>query len=123
LNKSRGEKTFVVSVAIKAREIPQILTVEIGVDGHEFERLAEYEAQVDWLERVFWANISNSLAYYGFVSSGSAAHIKSLKQNKGKPMEKWQVEGGGLWDRRHKDIITIEAFEWKIEAVKYHKKK
>lgn len=122
LETQRTEKTFLLSIAIKAREIPQILTVVIDVDGHDFERLETYEDQADWLMRTFWADISSKLASYGFVSSGSAAHIKALRRNHGKPMDQWEVKDGGLWDRRHKDIITIEAFEWKIEAVKFHRK-
>jgi hypothetical protein len=123
LTKRRGEKKFVLELAIKARELPQPIQIAIDLDGFEFERINYEEEKFDWLMRTIWREISNTLAAFGFVTSGSANHIRALGINKGKPKEKWLTRDGEVWERRHKEIITIEVFEWKVDEVKFHKKK
>ena len=123
LGKRRGEKKFVLELAIKTKEIPQPILIAIDFDGYEYERQTDDEEKADWLMRVIWREISNTLAAFGFVTSGSANHIRSLGINKGKPQEKWLTKDGQAWERRHKEIVTIEVFEWKIDEVKFHKKK
>lgn len=123
LAKRRGEKKFVLELAIKTRELPQLIQIAIDLDGYEYERIRDDEEKFDWLNNTIWREISNTLAAFGYVTSGSANHIRSLGINRGKPMEKWLTRDGEVWSRRHKEIITIEIFEWKIDEVKFHKKK
>lgn len=103
-DKSKRLYSFAVPIARRDH-----LAVEIG-GIHNFVR------------QKFYAFMARQLQYDGFVSSGSANHIRHLPQNAGLPREEWtqdeNVKGVYKWRGNELDILRITHIEWKIEQTK-----
>lgn len=68
----------------------------------------------NFVRQKFYAFMARELAYLGYVTSGSDNHIRNLRENKGKARDKW-TKGGMEWEGRYKEVVRLEALEWKIE--------
>lgn len=81
---------------------PDHIAIELG-GMHNFVRLK------------FYAFLAKQLAFDGYVTSGSANHVRRLKENAGKDKEEW-TKGGIAWEGRHDtEQVQIKQIEWKIE--------
>lgn len=72
----------------------------------------------NFVRQKFYSFMARELAYTGYVSNGSANHIRSLAANKGKSRDKWVDKRGDLWAGRNKQQVEILTIEWKIEQAK-----
>ncbi len=65
----------------------------------------------------FYAFLARELAFDGYVTAGSANHVRRLKQNKGLPKSQWTQRDGEKWRSNENEIVRIERIEWKIEQM------
>ncbi len=71
----------------------------------------------NFIKKKFYAHLAQSLAFDGFVTTGSANHVRRLKENEGKEREEW-TKGGIAWHgREDTETVHISAIEWKIEQM------
>lgn len=72
---------------------------------------------VNWLRKKFYAAMANELRYEGYVSSGSANHIRHLNENYGVRKTNW-TQGDEPWRGQDLEVVKILTIEWKIEQSK-----
>lgn len=72
----------------------------------------------NFIRHKFYAFMARELAFDGFVTSGSANHMRRLKQNKGKTVSQWRQTDGEMWRGNESTIVKIINIEWKIEQIK-----
>lgn len=70
------------------------------------------------VRRQLYGHLSRQLSYYGYVSSGSANHIRSLPINRGKKRENWKTKTGERWQGAGKDTVRIISLDWQIQQAK-----
>lgn len=73
---------------------------------------------LNFVRKKFYAFMAKELAYDGFVSSGSANHIRRQNQNYGVTKGNWETKDGEAWRGQNSQIVHIETIEWKIEQIK-----
>lgn len=71
-----------------------------------------------WARHKFYSFLARELAFAGYVSNGSANHIRRLSDNSGKPRNQWKDKRGEPWSGRDKEQVEILKIEWKIEQAK-----
>lgn len=69
----------------------------------------------NFVRQKFYSFMARELAFAGYVSNGSANHIRRLGANRGKPRDKWKDRRGEPWTGRNKTQVEILTIEWKIE--------
>lgn len=69
----------------------------------------------NFVRKKFYAFMAKELAFDGFVSSGSANHIRRLSDNYGVKKGNWTTNDGDDWAGNDMEIVKIESIEWKIE--------
>lgn len=95
-------KVYNVEVPI---ERPDHITIKLG-------------GIINFVRKKFYAFMARELAYDGYVSSGSANHIRRLGENQGSDMEDWVDDTGESWRGNESEIVHIETFEWTIEQAR-----
>lgn len=119
IERQASHRTFLIVVNALI-ELPggrsQTITFELPIDrpDHIAIRLAGIK---NFVRQKFYAFMARELVYLGFVSSGSANHIRSLGGNAGKPRSKWRDRRGESWVGRNLTVTKILAIEWKIEQI------
>lgn len=73
---------------------------------------------VNFVKKKFYAFMAKDLAYDGYVSSGSANHIRRQNQNYGVTKKNWETKDGEAWRGQESEIVHIDSIEWKIEQIK-----
>lgn len=67
---------------------------------------------LNFLRQQFYAVFAQQLAYDGYVTSGSANHVRGLSENKGKEQDEW-TKNGLPWQGRHDtEFVKIKLIEW-----------
>lgn len=123
LNATRGQKRFNIKILIKLAGIDQPVQALIPIDKPDNVTI-DKGGEVNFVRKTLYAEMSDYLAKAGYVTSGSANHVRSLPFNQGKTPDKWTVnKQGKKWDRWNKEIVSVEVFEWIFEKVKYTKAK
>jgi hypothetical protein len=69
----------------------------------------------NFVRQKFYSFMARELAFAGYVSNGSANHIRKLAGNKGKDRRHWKDRRGELWAGRQKQVVEILTIEWRIE--------
>lgn len=72
----------------------------------------------NFVRQKFYAFMARELAFDGYVSSGSANHVRRLSDNAGLPPEDWTQDDGQQWRGNESEIVHIKSIEWKIEQAK-----
>lgn len=75
----------------------------------------------NFVRKKFYAFMAQYLAFHGYVTTGSANHIRNLKANKGKSPAQWVRGDGAKWGKHKLDVVRIKALEYRIERVKFTK--
>ena len=87
----------------------------------EFKRASMQRMGIRMTERyafsVLWSLLAQHLRSQGYVSSGSTAAVRGLRENRGKPKREWVTAGGDLWGKSHLQIAHLEKAEWVIEQL------
>lgn len=71
----------------------------------------------NFVRHKFYAFLARELAFDGFVTAGSANHVRRLKANKGKSRDQWTDNNGERWRGNEDEVVRIERIEWKIEQM------
>lgn len=95
--------------------------------------LREYDFQVQFQQRagqgigregyeeslylMCWKNIALLLREHRMVSAGSAAHIRSLRVNRGEAREDWMDGRNRPWDKKDFETIKIVRMEYRISRI------
>lgn len=79
---------------------------------HRAIKLAGVKA---FVERKFYAFLARELAFDGYVTAGSANHVRRLAENQYQDSEDWIQDDGEAWRGIGMDVVTIEEIEWQIE--------
>jgi site-specific recombinase XerC len=64
-----------------------------------------------------YAQLAQFLKAHGIVSSGSAAHIRSLKANRGQPRNAWVDKQGQPWEKAGMDQAKIVRLEYRLTRI------
>lgn len=73
----------------------------------------------NFMRKKFYAFMARELAFEGFVTSGSANHIRRLSDNEGEDdRQEWVNANGESWAGADLEIVRIQSIEWKIEQIK-----
>lgn len=120
LNKTRGQKRFNIKIMVKLTGIDQPVVALIPIDKPDSISVHK-GGIINFVKKKMWAHISSDLAAAGYVTAGSANHIRSRKWNKGLTREEWTVDGHNPWDRSEHEVVEVDVFEWIFEKNKYSK--
>lgn len=71
-----------------------------------------------WVRHKFYSFLARELAFAGYVTNGSANHIRRLKGNSKRTRGNWKDSRGELWSGRYKEQVELLKIEWKIEQAK-----
>ena len=94
-------------------------TYEFHVDiARQDHQSIEEGGLKNFVTQKFYAAFARQLAFDGFVTVGSANHIRGLADNKGVDKEEWVRKDGQPWDGADKDLVRIISMDWKIEQAK-----
>lgn len=66
----------------------------------------------------FYSFMAKQLSFMGYVSAGSANHIRSLSDNEGVDEGEWVDKNGQSWAGNDLEIARIISLEWRIEQSK-----
>jgi len=70
----------------------------------------------NFVRQKFYKFMAMQLSFHGFVTRGSANHIRRLTANQGLPKEEWINKQGDAWfGREDTETVRIQTIEWKIE--------
>lgn len=68
----------------------------------------------NFVRQKFYAFLAKQLEFDGFVTRGSANHVRKLAENKGVPKSQW-TKKGIAWNGRHDSVtVKILQIEWRI---------
>lgn len=73
---------------------------------------------LNFVRHKFYAFMARELAFDGYVTSGSANHVRRLKENKGLEVGDFTTRDGNMWRGNESDIVRIKLIEWQIEQAK-----
>lgn len=120
LDRQASKRSFLIEVMVFVR-LPDGTTkvyefaVPIDRPDHIAIRLGGI---INFVSRKFYAFMARELAYDGYVSSGSYNHIRNLKVNAFISKDDWLNNNDEKWAGIDKEVVHIEAIEWKIKQVK-----
>ena len=67
-----------------------------------------------FLRKEFWLILSRQLAFDGYVTNGSANHVRMMAENKGKDQAEW-TKGGIPWESRHDtQRVSLKQIDWQM---------
>lgn len=114
-----SQRRFLVSANILIRREDgshKVYTVQVPIAKPD--HLAIREAGImNFVKRKFYAHLARELAFDGYVTSGSANHVRRLAENEGKDRDEW-TQDGDLWQGHDYETVKIEQIEWKIEQMR-----
>lgn len=68
----------------------------------------------NFLRKAFYAVLARQLAFDGYVTNGSANHVRRLPENEGKERDEW-TKGGQAWESRHDTTqVTLSVIDWQL---------
>ena len=67
----------------------------------------------NFVRQVFYKHLAQQLSFDGYVTSGSANHIRRLPENKGIEKDKW-TKGSFRWESNEHKQVKIRKIEWRI---------
>jgi hypothetical protein len=101
IRKPNGE-TRLIRVQVPISK-PDHIAIEIG--GME-----------NFVRQKFYAHLAKQLAFDGYVTSGSANHVRRLGENAGEDRDDW-TKDGQVWEGHDYETVKIEQIEWQIEQL------
>lgn len=120
LTATKSHRTFLIKFSALVR-LPngqtQAIAGEVPIErpDHIAIRLAGIR---NFVRQKFYGFMARELAFAGYVSNGSANHIRSLEANDGEKPEDWVDSRGEPWSGRDKTQVEIIRIDWTIEQAK-----
>ena len=87
-------------------------TVPIAKADHIAIELA---GLLNFVRQKFYAFMARTLALAGYVTAGSANHIRRLSVNQGKPVDQWKDGKGQKWESNENQVVKLRQLEWVIK--------
>lgn len=120
LSGQKSHRSFLISANVLVRlpdgsERVYAVQVPIARPDHIAIKLGGI---LNFVRKKFYAFMAKELAYDGYVSSGSANHIRRLKENYGVGKTRWENADGTPWRGQQSEVVRILVIEWKIEQIK-----
>lgn len=114
LNAQAGFRDFTIRAMVLV-ELPggqtKVYQIDVVLQKPQHVKIP-VEHIFNFIKQQFFAVLAQQLAYDGYVTSGSANHVRGLKENRGKSKGKW-TKGGIPWHGRHDvDIVKIKVIDW-----------
>jgi len=108
-----GRKTPLLFTALLLLESGEVVQVQIAIPtldkiGFQFGGLRQF------IRGGFYASMAQQLAFLGYVTSGSANHIRRVT---GKSFSKsnWERYHDKTWTGKTPSVVTIIRIDWKLE--------
>lgn len=117
MSAQRAKRVFNIAVNVLIR-LPdgstQTIAFEVPIarPDHVAIRLGGIE---NFVRQKFYAFMAQQLAFLGYVTSGSANHIRRLADNQGADREDWVDKNGEPWRGADNDVVHILEIQWQIE--------
>jgi hypothetical protein len=117
LTRQKSHRTFLINANVLVRlpnGIQKVYSVIVPITrpDHVSIRIGGIR---NFVRQKFYAFMAKELAFDGFVSSGSANHIRRFSENYGARKGDWTTKDGEQWAGNDLEIVKIERIEWKIE--------
>jgi hypothetical protein len=114
-----AHRRFIVNALVLIR-LPdgttRVIQVEVPISKADHIAI-ELAGMENFVKFKFYAFMARQLAFDGFVTSGSANHVRRMKENKGAKRNEW-TKDGQKWEGWDYETVRIEQIEWKIEQMK-----
>jgi hypothetical protein len=120
INRQQSRRSFLLDCNVLV-ELPdgttQVIHVRVPIAKQERVEI-QLAGLFNFVKRKFYAYMARELAYVGFVSSGSANHVRRLAVNKGKSKARWEQGDGQRWRGNESQIVKIRRIEWRMYQAK-----
>lgn len=116
----RSHRQFVVrtKALVRTPDGEQVLDFSVDISKHDHDSIKVAGIE-HFVRQKFYAFMARELSFLGYVTSGSANHIRSLAVNQGRESDEWIGTDGMAWRGREEyengQIAKVLVFEWKIE--------
>lgn len=120
INRQQSRRSFIIQANVLV-ELPDgrskvyEVLIPIAKQDRDFIELAGVN---NFVQRKFYAYMARQIAYDGYVTSGSANHIRRLGTNQGEEKENWKQDDGETWRGNESEIVKIKRIEWKMYQAK-----
>lgn len=114
-HKSKRRYVIEAFISVKLPEDNEVKIYEISVDISKADHIAIDAGGVEnFLRQKFYAELAQQLAFDGYVTTGSANHVRKLPENFGKEQDEW-TKAGIPWQGRHDtEQVLIKSIQWRI---------
>lgn len=120
LEAQKSKRSFLIDAMVSVK-LPdgttQVYQVSVPIDRPDHIAI-KLGGILNFVRQKFYAFMARELAYDGYVSSGSYNHIRKLQVNAFLSKEYWLNQYDEKWAGIDKEVVHIEAIEWKIKQVK-----
>lgn len=93
----------------------QVFTVTVPIDKPDHISI-ELGGMLNFVRQKFYAFLAKELSYSGYVTSGSANHIRRLAENSGAEPGEY-TKNGQEWQGNELEIVRIQSIDWEILQV------
>lgn len=112
----RGQRTFTIEV-IALIKLPdgskEVVNFTIGIARNDSDAI-EIGGVEAFVRQKFYAFMARELSFRGYVTTGSANHIRRLPDNRGVDRGEWTDKRGNEWVGRDLEVVNLLQLEWKI---------
>lgn len=108
--------TAMVTVRLPGGEL-EVFEISVKFERPD-HRHVDLSGVLAFINKSFYAEMASQLARAGYVTSGSANHIRHLSVNAFSERNDWLDNRDESWAGLDKEIVRIIGIEWKIEQVK-----
>lgn len=119
LEEQASHRTFLIQLNVLVElgdGSTQVITVDVPIDRPDHIAI-EAEGIENFVRRKLYRYLAVQLAYVGYVTSGSANHVRRQEQNEGKEQEQWTINHKP-WAGAEKEIVHIKRIDWQIQQSK-----
>jgi hypothetical protein len=116
LTGQKSRRTFNINAMVLVKKPDGTLktyNVQVGIARPDHLAI-EFGGIKNFVSRKFYAFLARQLAFDGYVTSGSANHVRYLPENQGLERDEW-TKNGEVWEGHDYDTVKIQQIEWKIE--------
>ena len=117
IKKQAAQRSFIIS-AIALIELPDgrkdVVEFQVPIARNDRDSI-EIGGIENFVKHKFYAFMAQQLAFLGYVTSGSANHIRRLADNRGAKQDKLVDSRGELWVGNDLEVVKLLTLEWKIE--------
>lgn len=116
INAQRGFRDFLLKAMILVRlEDGSTRTYEVLTAIQKPGQIEIPKEHIfNFIRQEFYALMARQLAFDGYVTNGSANHVRRLKENKGKEREEWTKGGLAWFGREDTEDVKILQIDWQM---------